>query len=222
LLTIIHQKAIIMKKQKTINHLIVDKSGSMADVIHQTITGYNEQIRQIQATQKEFPEQLITAGLSTFNFDVDHHYFGVPAGNASFLNSDTYVPNGSTSLYDAIGTSVQKLEQQQAGDSREYDTAIVVIVLTDGYENSSRNFRLADIKRMIGRLEETGKWTFSFIGATLDAVAVAAQMDIKVQNSFAFSKETMKEEVWDKLGTSLRTYANKRRREENLGDLYSN
>jgi hypothetical protein len=45
-------------------------------------------------------------------------------------------------------------------------------------------------------------------------------MDIKAQNSFAFSKETMKEEVWDKVNHSVRTYANKRRKGENLDDLY--
>lgn len=209
-----------MKKQKTIYHLIVDKSGSMADVTHQTITGYNEQVQQIQSVQRDFPEQLITIGLTTFNGNVEHFYFGVPAGNASWLNSQNYVPDGSTSLYDAIGSSVQRLEQQQAIDMKDFDTTVVVIILTDGYENSSRNFRLVDIKRMIARLEETGKWTFSFIGATLDAVEVAAQMDIKAQNSFAFSKETMKEEVWDKVNHSVRTYANKRRKGENLDDLY--
>lgn len=210
-----------MKKQKTIYHLIVDKSGSMADVTHQTITGYNEQVQQIQSVQRDFPEQLITIGLTTFNGKVDHHYFDVPAMNASWLSQQTYIPDGSTSLYDAIGLAVQKLEQQQAAFGRDYDTSVVVIVLTDGYENSSRNFRLADIKRMIGRLEETGKWTFSFIGATLDAVEVATQMDIKVQNSFAFTKEAMKEEVWDKVGRSIRTYADKRRKGENLDDLYN-
>jgi von Willebrand factor type A domain len=209
-----------MKKQKTIYHLIVDKSGSMADVTHQTITGYNEQVQQIQSVQRDFPEQLITIGLTTFNGNVEHYYFGVPAGNASWLNEKNYVPDGSTSLYDAIGSSVQRLEQQQATDERDFDTTVVVIILTDGYENSSRNFRLVDIKRMIARLEETGKWTFSFIGATLDAVEVAAQMDIKAQNSFAFTKETMKEEVWDKVNHSVRTYANKRRKGENLDDLY--
>jgi hypothetical protein len=209
-----------MKKQKTIYHLIVDKSGSMADVTHQTITGYNEQVQQIQSVQRDFPEQLITIGLTTFNGNVEHFYFGVPAGNASWLNEKNYVPDGSTSLYDAIGSSVQRLEQQQATDMRDFDTTVVVIILTDGYENSSRNFRLVDIKRMIARLEETGKWTFSFIGATLDAVEVAVQMDIKAQNSFAFTKETMKEEVWDKVNHSVRTYANKRRKGENLDDLY--
>jgi hypothetical protein len=209
-----------MKKQKTIYHLVVDKSGSMADVTHQTITGYNEQIQQIQSVQRDFPEQVITVGLTAFNGNVDHHYFGVPAMNAAKLNNETYIPDGSTSLYDAIGSSVQKLEQQQARDNREFDTSVVVIVLTDGYENSSRNFRLADIKRMIGRLEETGKWSFSFIGATLDAVEVATQMDIKVQNSFTFTKETMKEEVWDKVSSGIRTYANKRQRGENLDEFY--
>jgi hypothetical protein len=209
-----------MKKQKTIYHLIVDKSGSMADVTHQTITGYNEQVQQIQSVQRDFPEQLITIGLTTFNGNVEHFYFGVPAGNASWLNEKNYVPDGSTSLYDAIGSSVQRLEQQQATDMRDFDTTVVVIILTDGYENSSRNFRLVDIKRMIARLEETGKWTFSFIGATLDAVEVAVQMDIKARNSFAFTKETMKEEVWDKVNHSVRTYANKRRKGENLDDLY--
>ena len=209
-----------MKKQKTIYHLIVDKSGSMSDVTHQTITGYNEQVQQIQSVQRDFPEQLITIGLTTFNGNVDHFYCGVPAGNASWLNEKNYVPDGSTSLYDAIGSSVQRLEQQQAMDMKDFDTTVVVIILTDGYENSSRNFRLVDIKRMIARLEETGKWTFSFIGATLDAVEVAVQMDIKAQNSFAFTKETMKEEVWDKVNHSVRTYANKRRKGENLDDLY--
>jgi von Willebrand factor type A domain len=209
-----------MKKQKTIYHLIVDKSGSMADVTLQTITGYNEQVQQIQSVQRDFPEQLITIGLTTFNGNVEHYYFGVPAGNASWLNNQNYVPDGSTSLYDAIGSSVQRLEQQQAMDMKDFDTTVVVIILTDGYENSSRNFRLVDIKRMIARLEETGKWTFSFIGATLDAVEVAAQMDIKAQNSFAFTKETMKEEVWDRVNHSVRTYANKRRKGENLDDLY--
>jgi von Willebrand factor type A domain len=209
-----------MKKQKTIYHLIVDKSGSMADVTHQTITGYNEQVQQIQSVQRDFPEQLITIGLTTFNGNVEHFYFGVPAGNASWLNEKNYVPDGSTSLYDAIGSSVQRLEQQQATDMKDFDTTVVVIILTDGYENSSGNFRLVDIKRMIARLEETGKWTFSFIGATLDAVEVAVQMEIKAQNSFAFTKETMKEEVWDKVNQSVRNYANKRRKGENLDDLY--
>ena len=217
----ITHKIINMNRQKTIYHFIVDKSGSMADVQHQTITGYNEQLQQIQSTQRDFPGQFITVGLTTFNGQVDHHYFGVPVKNAEWLSTLTYKPDGSTSLLDAIGTSVHKLELQQASDISLFDTTIVVIILTDGYENSSRIFRLEEIRRTIGRLEETGKWTFSFIGATLDAVDIARQMDIKSRNSYSFNKASMKEEVWDKLGSSVRTYADKKSKGENLEDLYN-
>ena len=211
-----------MKKQKTVYHLILDKSGSMMDSIHQTITGYNEQIQQIRSVQNDYPEQLITVGLTTFNGSVDDHYFAIPVQNAQMMNSDIYRPDGSTSLYDAIGSSVLKLEQMQMSEVREFDTTFVVIVLTDGYENSSRSFRLGEIRRTISRLEATGKWTFSFIGATLDAVEVAEQMNIKRHNSYSYSKEAMGSEVWDKLSTSARAYADRKRKGEDLDDLYNN
>lgn len=222
LLTIINtKKVIIMKKKKTIYHLVVDKSGSMGNVVLQTISGYNEQVQQIRNVQKEFPEQLITIGLTTFTEEVNHHYFGVPASNAESLNTDTYRPDGSTALFDAIGASAKQLERQQLQDSEMFDMAVVIIILTDGEENSSRNFRLEDIKRMIRRLEETGKWTFSFIGASLDAVTVATSMNIKAQNSMSFAKETMQQDVWDKVSSSVRTYASKRRRGDQHIDLYT-
>jgi hypothetical protein len=210
-----------MRKQKTIYHFVVDKSGSMEDVLHQTITGYNEQLQQIQIIQKEFPEQLIAIGLTTFNGQVDHQYYGVPVDNAEWLSAVKYKPNGSTSLLDAIGTSVQILEQQQLLEAPVFDTTFVVIILTDGYENSSTKFNKEDIRRTISRLQETGKWTFSFISATLDAVNIARDMDIRSANSYQFSKDGMKKEVWDKVSKSVRSYATRKRGGENLDELYN-
>lgn len=211
-----------MKQKKTIYHLVVDKSGSMANVVYQTISGYNEQVQQIRNVQREFPEQLITIGLTTFSDEVNHHYFGVPSSNAESLNTDNYRPDGSTALFDAIGSAVKQLEARQLQDRERFDLTVVMIILTDGEENSSGNFRLEDIKRMIRRLEETGKWTFSFIGASLDAVTVATSMNIKAHNSMSFAKETMQQDVWDKVSSSVRTYASKRRSGGDLNSLYSN
>jgi hypothetical protein len=210
-----------MKQKKTIYHLIVDRSGSMANVVPQTISGYNEQVQQIRSVQHEFPEQLITIGLTTFSGEVSHHYFGVPDVNAELLNTENYVPNGSTALFDAIGFAVNQLERQQLQDMERFDVGVVVIILTDGEENASTHYRLDQVKRMIYRLEESGKWTFSFIGASLDAVSVGVSMNIKVQNSMHFSKESMKEEVWDKVSSSVRSYASKRRRGDQHIDLYT-
>ena len=73
---------------------------------------------------------------------------------------------------------------------------------------------------MISRLEETEKWTFSFIGATLDAVSVAESMNIKSQNSFAFDKKDMKKEVWSKLSDSMENYLSKKRNGDDLSNLF--
>jgi hypothetical protein len=73
---------------------------------------------------------------------------------------------------------------------------------------------------MISSLEESGNWTFSFIGATLDAVDVAAQMAIKKQNSFSFEKNKMGSSVWDKLDNSMNHYFEKKKNNRNLNNLF--
>jgi hypothetical protein len=73
---------------------------------------------------------------------------------------------------------------------------------------------------MISKLEETGNWTFSFIGATLDAVDVAASMSIKSQNSFSFEKTEMKNAVWDKLDRSVSSYFTKKSQNRNLNNFF--
>ena len=209
-----------MQKQKTIYHLIVDKSGSMSDCIEQTINGFNEQVTKIQQLQKEYPEQELTIGLTTFNNEVHQHFFQSPPANVRNLNNDTYRPDGSTSLFDAIGLTVQSIENEIKQQLNNSNTTVVIVILTDGHENSSKIFNLSEIRQNISRLEETGKWTFSFIGATLDAVSVAESMNIKSQNSFAFDKKDMKKEVWSKLSDSMENYLSKKRKGDDLSNLF--
>jgi uncharacterized protein YegL len=208
-----------MKTQRTIYHLIVDRSGSMSDCIDATINGYNEQLNRIRSMQDEFPEQDIRVGLTMFNTTIDMQAVAQDLLNATRLSKNNYIPDGGTALYDAIGQTTLHLEEAYARQS-DLPTTFVVVVLTDGYENSSRLFNLQQIRSLIQRLEGTEKWTFSFIGATLDAVEVAEQMSIKANNSFSFEKQSMKTAVWDKLSDSMHSYFNKKSKGENLSDLY--
>ena len=209
-----------MQKQKTIYHLIVDKSGSMSDCIEQTISGFNEQVNKIQQLEKEYSEQEITIGLTTFNHEVYHHFFQSPPTAVRKLNTDTYRPDGTTALIDAIGMTIQNIENETQHHQDQVNTTVVIVILTDGHENASRIFKLEDIKKAISRLEKTGKWTFSFIGATLDAVDIAESMSIKRQNSFMFEKSNMKSGLFDRLGQSMDNYMNKKRSGRDLGDLF--
>ena len=207
-----------MKTRKTIYHLIVDKSGSMQDCTEATINGFNEQVNRIKHKALEYEEEEITMGLTTFNTYVDHHYFQLNPNVVELLNNVTYLPQGSTALLDAVGESITQIERKVTESS--IPSTVIVVILTDGYENASKSYNLVKIRNMISRLEETGKWTFSFIGATLDAVDVAASMSIKRQNSFAFDKKEMGQSVWNKLDKSVSSYFNKKRENRNLDNLF--
>ena len=209
-----------MEKKKTIYHLIVDKSGSMSDSIENTINGFNEQVNRIHKMEKEFTEQEITIGLSTFNQENYNHFFQCPPSAVRKLTTESYRPDGLTALLDSIGLVSTQIEKDIKEQSPKIDTTVVIVILTDGHENSSRLFKLEDIRKMISRLEETGKWTFSFIGATLDAVSVAKSMNIKSQNSFAFDKKDMKKEVWSKLSDSMEIYLSKKRKGDDLSNFF--
>jgi len=208
-----------MKKQRTIYHLIVDQSGSMSDCIEATINGYNDQLNRIRKMQAEFPDQDIRMGLTMFNTSIKIQAVAKDLKNATNLSRENYIPNGGTALYDGIGQTVLHLEEAYARQS-DVPTTFVIVVLTDGYENSSNLFNLQQVRSLIQRLEATEKWTFSFIGATLDAIEVAQTMAIKANNSYSFEKKSMKADVWDKLSDSMNAYFNKKSRGEKLSDLF--
>ena len=215
------QKFTAMQKQKTIYHLIVDKSGSMSDCIEQTISGFNEQVSKIREIEQSFPDQEVVIGLTTFNHQVYHHFFQSPTAAVKKLTTATYQPNGTTALLDAIGKTASTIEKEIQEEKDRLNTTVVIVILTDGHENASEVYKHSDIKTMISRLEETGKWTFTFMGATLDAIDVAAAMSIKSQNSMCFSKDNMQAETYDTLSKSMFSYLEKKRKGENLDDFLS-
>jgi hypothetical protein len=180
-------------KQKTYYHIILDQSGSMQNCIHPTISGYNEQIQAIQSLEERFPEQEVRVGLTRFNENVMHSYFGEQPGLVTALNENTYRPHGMTALLDAIGMVTMVLNNKIQQELAAGMATAVVVIITDGYENASAHFKLPQVRSMIGDLEATGKWTFSYLGATLDAVDVATSLNIRRGNSMHFDKMRMKE-----------------------------
>jgi uncharacterized protein YegL len=201
-----------MNKQKTVYHFVLDQSGSMSDCINQTLTGLKEQRDKIISIAKEFPEQEIRVGLSVFNQDVQIVYQDVSTDLLPSINQIQYHPNGSTSLLDAIGLSITQVDNQI---TKEGDTAIIVI-LTDGYENSSRFFSLSQIRNLIKSKEESGKFTFSFLGATLDAVDIAEKMNIRRENSASFEKSMMNDAVFNRVSNSISDYMDRKRNGKDL------
>ena len=178
-----------MKNKKTYYQIILDKSGSMYDCILTTVQGFNEQIQMIKKTSEKFAEQELLVSLTTFNHEIDFdielekpinvHEMTSEFEKHEYGNKIGYYPSGTTSLYDAIGLSVRKIQQVAKEEIERDEASVVVVIITDGHENSSSEFTYNQIQHMIKNLENSGNWTFSYLSNTPDAVNYAQSMNIK-------------------------------------------
>ncbi len=213
-----------VKNKKTYYQIVLDKSGSMHDCIESTVNGFNEQMQMIKGLQDKFPEQEILVSLTTFNHDV---FFDVECAKPSelkemkshfqsiswFGSTNDYViyePDGMTSLYDAIGDSINKIKSISEQEVLEDKSTVIVVIITDGYENSSQKYNYFQIQSMIKELEKSDNWTFTFLSNTIDAIEKATDLNIKSSNSFMYSKSNMSN-VYDDMNDSLESYISKKR-----------
>ena len=92
-----------------------------------------------------------------------------------------------TALLDAIGVGVKNLNEKISAKISSGEASAVVVIITDGEENSSKEFDGGKIKSMIEELQNTGRWTFTFIGANIDSISTARNYGININNVMQFS-----------------------------------
>lgn len=159
-------------KTRIFNLIIIDESGSMQSIKKEAIDSVNETIQTIRSAQKKHEEQEHSVSLVTFNDDVKTICECVSVNEVKELTAETYCPNCCTALYDAMGMSLNKLRPKVADVDK-----VLVTVVTDGYENASREYSGKAIKALVDELKEKG-WVFAYIGANQDVEAVAATISI--------------------------------------------
>lgn len=165
--------------------VVVDKSSSMANQIGPTIEGFNAFL----ADQKK-AEGRATISLIQFSDKIQTDYEGLNVNDAHELSEKTYVPSGMTSLNDAVGTAIlraQERHRRMAEADRPHKT--IIVVLTDGQENSSKEFNgpqgLDNLKTLIERRQTEG-WNFLFLGQDLNAQGVAQQYAIPQAQAMSY------------------------------------
>ena len=163
-------------KTQVYNLVILDKSGSMGSIRKEAIDGYNETLGAIRAAQlKHIDTQEHFVSLAAFcNCGIDMIYDMTPIKNADKLTGEQYEPCCRTPLFDAIGTTANKLK---ANIKDVEDAAVLVTIITDGYENASKEWTSYTIRKLIDECKEDG-WMFSFIGAGENIVKVASTISI--------------------------------------------
>ena len=164
------------KKTQIYNLVILDKSGSMESIRKEAIDGYNETLGSIKSTQLKFMDtQEHFVSLAAFcDCGIDMIYDMTPIKDAEKLTKEKYDPCCCTPLFDAIGKTVKTLKKKIADVE---DAAVLVTIITDGYENSSKEWDAKGVSKLIEECKEDG-WMFSFIGAGEDVVKVATTISI--------------------------------------------
>lgn len=195
-----------MKNKKTLYHFVLDKSGSMSNCIESTVNGYNAQLETIQKLQKEFPEQQFLVSLTIFDDIVDNVQLNQTIDAVKFLNTSRYRPGGTTALLDAIGMSINSIRIANESKILNNEMSIVMVILTDGLENASREFTFHQIAKTIKSLDDTEKWTFNFLGADIDAIHTSKMLNIKTENVVSFSKSDMGE-MMNYVSEGMRKYS---------------
>lgn len=159
-------------------NMVLDESGSMGSVKDSTISAMNEYLESLKEKKTKG-----SMSLTLFATEVKNPYTGIPLKDVPKLTPETYQPDGMTALYDAVCKTISDTEKK-AGEKRP----VLFIIMTDGQENSSREYTHKDMQSMISRLEGKKNWTFVFLGANQDSYAVAQQYGLKnMQNVVNYS-----------------------------------
>ncbi len=176
-----------MKKTYTHITVILDRTGSMDSIRDDTIGGFNTFLKK----QKEVPG-IATFSLVQFDsqdpYEVIHDFKLIDV--VPELTKETYVPRASTPLLDAMGRGINDLEQKiNVLDKKKQPEKVVMVIITDGLENASREFKRDQVMKMIQDKKENHNWQFVFLSADLDAIDEAELLGVKASSSLAFMKD---------------------------------
>lgn len=152
---------------------ILDRSGSMAGLETDTIGGFNALIEKQKKIEGEVK-------ISTVLFDDHLEWLDQRCDLKAVapLDQERYYVRGTTALLDAIGTTLTTMSKKYHHLKSEKPDQVMVVIITDGHENASKEYSLSVIKSLIHTYQEEAKWEFLFLGANIDAVDTGMSLGI--------------------------------------------
>jgi hypothetical protein len=156
-----------MKNKQTQTEIVVilDRSGSMSSIGKSTVEGFNTFLNEQKNSEGE---AFLTLVQFDDRYEVSYKSTPINEVNPLILN-ETFVPRGSTALLDSIGKTIEELETERD---------VILVIITDGFENASRTYKKEAIMKMIEAKENEG-WNVLFLAANQDAISSGASIGVK-------------------------------------------
>ncbi|RAV09860.1 VWA domain-containing protein [Mycolicibacterium sp. GF69] len=162
--------------------VLLDRSGSMESIKSDTEGGFNAFI-----TEQRKQRLDIRVTLAQFDTEYDVVFANRPVADVPPLELQ---PRGATALYDAVGRLITDVGAELAALPEEQRPGrVTVVVLTDGHENSSKEWTHDAVRKAIHRQEREYSWDFVFLGANMDAVAIGQQLGFAADRSMTYAAD---------------------------------
>ena len=155
---------------------VLDESGSMYNSANDVVGGFQKLVEE----QKAEKDGECIISLYRFSNKVTNDYIGKPVNEISNLE---YSPGGCTAMNDGVGTAIDKIGKWLSDmDEAERPSKNIIVIMTDGQENCSREYTFDSVKHKIQHQEEKYNWTFIYMGTNLLDLKDANRLGIKMRS----------------------------------------
>ena len=155
---------------------VLDESGSMYNSVDDVIGGFQKLIDE----QKGEKNGECIISLYRFSGIVKKDYIGKPVNEVPKLY---YSPGGCTAMNDGVGTAIDEIGKWLSDmNESERPSKNIIVIMTDGQENASKEYNFDTVKAKIKHQEEKYSWTFVYMGTNLQDLKDANRLGIKMRS----------------------------------------
>jgi uncharacterized protein YegL len=169
-----------MEMSKVLVNFIQDRSGSMASAWEETLSGFRAFVNDLREKAKGTEVEYLFS-LTTFDTQVETPILAAPIDDVDVDELKKHGPRGMTALWDAVGTTIKNTEDNPQGAEK-----IVVVIVTDGQENSSREWSKERLHKAIDAKLSAGNWTFTYLGTQPETWNDAATIGVSSFSSATY------------------------------------
>lgn len=160
--------------------LVVDRSGSMRSVRSDAEGAINAFLDDQRKAEGKRTVRLVT-------FDQDYDLI-CPSTDVRLIQPFALRPRGTTALLDAMGRGITEFGEELAALPEEQRPGTVIFaIMTDGYENSSKDWTLAQVRAAVEHQRAEFAWNVLYLGANQDAIQEGAKFGVDAGSSLTYS-----------------------------------